>query len=112
MKIVDMTGLSYPTVRHAIDLYQASGWSAIRPTARGRTPGQGRALSAEQEQQIQRAIIDKRPEQLKMDFCLWSRAAVMQLIEQEFGIALPVRTVGKYLKRWDFTPQESLRTAP
>jgi hypothetical protein len=31
-------------------------------------------------------IIDKRPEQLKMDFSLWSRAAVGQLIEQEFGI--------------------------
>jgi transposase len=58
-KIVDMTGLSYPTVRHAIDLYQAGGWSAIRPTARGRTPGQGRVLSAEQEQHIQRVIIDK-----------------------------------------------------
>jgi transposase len=111
MKIVDMTGLSYPTVRHAIDLYQAGGWSAIRPTARGRTPGQGRVLSAEQEHQIQRAIIDTRPEQLKMDFCLWSRAAVMQLIEQEFGIALPVRTVGKYLKRWGFTPQKPIKKA-
>ena len=31
-------------------------------------------------------IIDKRPEQLKMDFHLWSRAAVSQLIEQEFGV--------------------------
>ena len=111
MKIVDMTGLSYPTVRHAIDLYQTGGWSAIRPTARGRTAGQGRVLTAEQEQQIQRAIIDKRPEQLKMDFCLWSRAAVMQLIEQEFGIALPVRTVGKYLKRWGFTPQKPIKKA-
>lgn len=111
MKIVEMTGLSYPTVRHAIDLYQAGGWSAICPTARGRTPGQGRALTAEQEHQIQCALIDQRPEQLKMDFCLWSRAAVRQLIEQEFGIQLPVRTVGKYLKRWGFTPQKPIKKA-
>jgi len=68
-------------------------------------------LSAEQEQHIQRAIIDKRPEQLKMDFCLWSRAAVMQLIEQEYGIKLPVRTVGKYLSRWGFTPQKPIKKA-
>ena len=68
-------------------------------------------LSAEQEQQIQKAIIDKRPERLKMDFCLWSLAVVMQLIEQEYGIKLPVRTVGKYLSRWGFTPQKPVKKA-
>lgn len=111
MVIVGLTGLTYPTVRRTLDLYQQGGWRAIRPVNRGREKGQGRLLSVEQEQQIQRAIIDKRPEQLKMDFCLWSRAAVMQLIEQEYGIKLPVRTVGKYLARWGFTPQKPIKKA-
>ena len=48
---------------------------------------------------MQRDIIDKRPEQLKMDFFLWSRATVGQLIEQEYGIMLHVRSVGRYLTR-------------
>jgi transposase len=56
-------------------------------------------LSDAQEQQIQRAIIDKRPEQLKLDFYLWSRSAVALLIGQECGLKLSERTVGKYLKR-------------
>ena len=43
--------------------------------------------------------IGKRPEQLKMDFYLWSRAAVSQLIEQEFGIKLQTRSIGKHLTR-------------
>lgn len=111
MAIVGLTGLTYPTVRRTLDLYQQGGWRAISPTTRGREQGQGRLLSNEQEQQIQRAIIDKRPEQLKMDFCLWSRAAVMQLIEQDYGITLPVRTVGKYLARWGFTPQKPIKKA-
>ena len=34
---------------------------------------------------IQRLISDKRPEQLKLDFTLWTRAAVMLLIERECG---------------------------
>lgn len=46
-----------------------------------------------------------------MDFFLWSRAAVGQLIEQEYGIKLPVRSVGKYLKRWGFTPQKPIKRA-
>jgi DDE superfamily endonuclease/Winged helix-turn helix len=63
---------------------------------RGHSRGVGRVLTAAQEHTIQRIIIEHRPEQLKMDFCLWSRAAVGQLIEQEFGIALQVRSVGRY----------------
>lgn len=111
MQIVRMTGLSYPAVRRVIDLYEAGGWAAIRPSSRGREPGDGRVLSAEQESAIRRRIIDKRPEQLKMDFCLWSRSAVGLLIEQEYGIKLPVRTVGKYLARWGFTPQKPIKKA-
>src|ERR1019366_4065762 len=53
----------------------------------------------------------KRPEQLKMDFALWSRAAVMQVIERECGVTLHVRSVGKYLTRWGFTPQKPIKRA-
>jgi hypothetical protein len=44
-----------------------------------------------------------------MEFALWTRAAVMQLIEREYGLKLPVRTVGEYLKRWGFTPQKPIQ---
>ena len=111
MQIVAMTGLSHPTVRATIDLFDAGGWAGIRPAQRGRNKGDGRVLSQAQEDAIQRMIIDKRPEQLKMDFSLWSRAAVGQLIEQEFGIKLQVRSIGKYLTRWGFTPQKPIKRA-
>jgi transposase len=111
MAIVGMTGLSYPAVRLAIDLYEAGGYPALKPTPRGREPGAGRTLTLEQEAAIRRTICDKRPEQLKMDFALWNRAAVMQLIEREFGIKLSVRGVGNYLARWGFTPQKPIKKA-
>ena len=111
MRIVELTGLSYPTVRKAIDLYEAGGLAAVSPTPRGRTPGDGRSLNVDQESRIRQIICDKRPEQLKMDFALWNRAAVTQLIEREFGIKLSVRGVGNYLARWGFTPQKPIRRA-
>ena len=46
-----------------------------------------------------------------MEFALWSRAAVMQLIEREYGIKLSVRGVGNYLSRWGFTPQKPIKKA-
>jgi transposase len=111
MRIVELTGLSYPTVRRTIDQYEAGGVVAIAPAARGRSRGMGRSLSADQEAQIRRTICDKRPEQLKMDFALWTRVAVMQLIERECGIRLSVRAVGNYLARWGFTPQKPIKRA-
>lgn len=111
MQIVSLTGLSYPAVRSALDRFDAGGWAAIRPACRGRSKGDGRTLSEVQEDTIQRIIIDSRPEQLKMDFCLWSRAAVGQLIEREYGIKLQVRSIGKYLARWGFTPQKPIKRA-
>lgn len=111
MRIVELTGLSYPTVRRTIDQFEAGGLSAIVPAARGRSRGMGRRLSAEQEARIRRTICDKRPEQLKMDFALWTRAAALQLIERQCGIRLSVRAVGNYLARWGFTPQKPIRRA-
>lgn len=46
-----------------------------------------------------------------MEFALWTRVAVMLLVKQEFGIDLPIRTMGEYLKRWGFTPQRSIKRA-
>ena len=94
MQIVTLTGLSYPTVRKAVDLFEAGGWPAIKPAARGRSAGDGRLLSADQEAAVRRTICDKRPEQLKMEFALWTRGAVMQYIEREFGVKLSIRATG------------------
>lgn len=111
MQIISLTGLSYPAVRACIDLFEAGGWPAIRPVVRGRRSGVGRALNQVQQDSTKRTIIDQRPEQLKMDFFLWSRAAVGQLIECEYGIKLHACSVGKYLARWGFTPQKPIRRA-
>ncbi len=46
-----------------------------------------------------------------MDFALWTRPDVHQLILMKFNIGLPVRTVGLYLQRWGFTPQKPIRRA-
>ena len=32
-------------------------------------------------------------------------------IREHFGMDMPVRTVGEYLKRWGFTPQNPIKVA-
>ncbi|MCU7892401.1 MAG: winged helix-turn-helix domain-containing protein [Candidatus Thiodiazotropha sp. (ex Ustalcina ferruginea)] len=38
-----------------------------------------------------------------------TRKAVMELINQETSIKMPIRTVGNYLKRWGFTLPKCLK---
>ncbi len=47
MQIVELTGLSWPAVCTAIDLYEAGGLAAIKPKDRGKRSGEGRILAAE-----------------------------------------------------------------
>jgi len=70
-----------------------------------------RCLTAAQEKEVQRLICDKRPEQMKMVFALWTRETVRQLIRDKFGVELAVRSVGDYLKRWGFTPRKPITRA-
>ncbi|MFZ1916741.1 MAG: IS630 family transposase [Terriglobales bacterium] len=111
MRIVELTNLSWPAVRTAIDLYEADGMAALKPKERGKKVGEGRSLTPDQEALIRKLICDRRPEQLKMDFALWTRAAVGELIARACGIKLKVRAVGNDLKRWGFTPQKPIKRA-
>jgi transposase len=77
----------------------------------GRKPGSGRRLDAEQEQRIRAVLIDKTPDQLKMPYALWTRESVRELIRIRYGMELPIRTVGDYLKRWGMTPQKPQKRA-
>ena len=47
MQIVTATGLSWPSVRMALNLYEQGGMAALKPPVRGKKPGSGRSLTAE-----------------------------------------------------------------
>jgi transposase len=109
--IAAQTGLSRTGVFDICRRHAIGGAKALRDAVGGRRTGEGRRLSAQQEAEVRKLICDKTPDQLKMPYALWSRGAVAELIGHRFGIRLPVRTMGLYLKRWGFTPQKPIRRA-
>lgn len=82
---------------------------SLRSKKRGRPPEP--CLPSHQAATIVKQIIDRTPDQLRLPFALWTREAVRDLIAQRCGVTFSVRTVGRYLKRWGFTPQKPLRRA-
>lgn len=109
--IAEQTGLSRTGVFNICQRYAREGAGALKDKGGGRKLGEGRALTLKQEAEIQKLICDKTPDQLKMPFALWNRQAVRQLIIDRFGIRLTPQGVGKYLRRWGFTPQKPIKRA-
>jgi transposase len=110
-EIAELVEVHFETIGKWVRAYRALGMNAVSSKARGRKKGSSRKLTTEQEKTIQQLIIDKTPDQLKMVYTLWTRKAVLELIEDKFGIKLAIRTVGNYLSSWGFSPQKPLKRA-
>jgi len=109
--IADLLGVSRETVCRWWTAYTAGGLDAIPGERTGRPVGSGRTLSEDQGRHIRRQIDDHTPEDLGIPAALWTRKAVRDLIRKEYGIEMPVRTVGEYLKRWGYTAKVPRRQA-
>ena len=68
-------------------------------------------MSDQQAARIQQLLRTHQPEELHIAAPLWTRRAVGQLIRQQLGITLALRTVGLYLQRWGFTSKRPRRHA-
>ena len=91
--VAEIVGVSFQSVSGWVNRYQREGLSSIKSKKRGPKNG-NRSLSQDQERQIQKLIVDKSPDQLKLDYVLWTRKAVMELIYKETAVEMPIRTVG------------------
>jgi len=109
--IAAILGVRPESVSRWFAAYQRGGREALPGDRTGRPIGSGRLLSVEQETRLEAVIVASTPADQGIASGLWTRQAVRQLIRQEFGLRLPIRTVGDYLRRWGLTPQRPVRHA-
>ena len=84
------------------------GVKALRST---KATGRPRSLTPKQESQVFRWVNGRDPRQYGLDFGLWTRAVVVELIEKKFGIQLGLTAVGELLAKQGLTPQKPLQRA-
>lgn len=108
-EVAELFGVTRQAVGKWVKAHREGGSRRLAARAKGRP--KGRALEPWQAAQTVRAVADRRPEQLKLPFYLWTRESVAELIRQRYGISLSVWTVGRYLKDWGLTPQKPMRRA-
>jgi len=74
-------------------------------------PGPPCKLSDQQKQTVRKWICGKDPRQFGIDFGLWTRQIVQELIRERMNISVSLATVGKILADLDITPQKPLQRA-
>jgi transposase len=109
--IADLLGVARETVSRWWSAFSAGGTDALPRRRTGRPLGSGRTLSDEQADHLQQLIDANTPQELGIASPLWTRPAVRDLIRDEYGIDMPVRTVGEYLARWGYTSKVPRRHA-
>jgi transposase len=109
--IADALGVARETVCRWWNAYRTGGLEALPGARTGRPTGSGRVLDDDQARHLQGRIDHHTPEALGIAAPLWTRRAVRDLIHQEYGSWVPVRTVGAYLARWGYTNKRPRRHA-
>jgi len=110
-EIADVVGVSLSTVYNVRKSIRENGLEGIEPKQVGRRHGEKRTLTAEQELVVLGVIENENPNQWGIPCCMWTREAVRVLIKILFKIEMPVRTVGSYLKRLNFSVQRPKKRA-
>ena len=109
--VAEILGVRPATISGWWKTYKRGGKKALKLQHPGPVKGTNSILSREQEQEIKRLITDKTPDQLKLPFVLWDRKAIVELIKQQYNIVIAIRTIGRYLLRWNFSPQRPVKRA-
>jgi transposase len=102
-------GISRTSIDRWLSLVELGNINSLRSKPRGRP--KGTRLAPHEAATTVRLITDRCPDQLKLPFALWTREAVQQLLAERFGLEVSVWTVGRYLAKWNLTPQKPLRRA-
>ena len=109
--IADALGVARETICRWWNAYRQGGLEALPGDRTGRPTGSGRHLDDDQARHLQELIDHHPPEALHIAAPLWTRRAVRDLIHHEYGLWVPLRTVGAYLARWGYTDKRPRRHA-
>lgn len=110
-ELAQIAGIHEMTVRKWLRRAEQEGVGSLTEKPRGRPVGSCRKITLAQEQWLREQIVGFNPKQLVLPFALWTRRAIKALILKAFGLEMSDRLIGKYLKRWGFTPQRPIKRA-
>src|SRR5690554_1414808 len=93
-EVAGIIGVKPGTISEWWKLYKDNGINGLKSKKKGVSSEDKKLISSAQEIAIQKMIVDKMPDQLKLPYGLWTRKAVKELVEREFGVKVAINTMG------------------
>jgi transposase len=104
-ELAESLGLVRSTVFGWVAKFRAGGMEALRAKP---IPGRPSKLSDAQMRTLFTLISGANPLQFELEFALWTRQLVRQVIVQKFDVELSVVSVGRLLRKLGMSPQRPL----
>ena len=92
-EISEITGYKVPYLSTMLRALKAKPEQTTVVRRGGRPKASGRALTLQQERQIQDWVCRRCPDQLQLPFALWTRKAIQMLIAEKCDLKLSIRAV-------------------
>ena len=99
-EIEELTGVRQNRASEIWSAYQREGESSLERKKYGRKPGSHMVLTQEEQENIRKAVEEKRPEDFGLTGKLWTLGRTRQYIQKQFHKGINERTLSDYMKRW------------
>ena len=110
-EIEELTGVRQNRASEIWTAYQREGEASLERKKYGRKPGTHMVLKPEEQTDIRKAIVEKRPEDFGITGKLWTLGRVRQYIQKRFHKSVSERTLSDYMKRWGLSCQRPAKRA-
>jgi len=104
-------GFSQTSMTKYITNYRKDGELSLTYKKRGVKHGAGSKLNEEQFCAIKNTIIDKTPDELGLDYTLWTSKAVCEFVNKEFEVAYARRSMRDIMVKLGFSFQKPIARA-
>jgi len=88
--VAEILGFAWSTVFGWVQSARRDGEMALQAKP---TPGVPPRLSARQMERMRKLLVGRDPRQLQLEFALWTRALVAELLHREFEVKVSLATI-------------------
>ena len=110
-EIEELTGVRQNRASEIWTACQREGSAFLERKKYGRKPGSHMVLSAEEQENIRKIIVEKTPEDFEIAGRLWTLGRTRQYIQKQFRKTVNERTLSDYMKRWGMSCQRPAKRA-
>lgn len=104
-EVIAALGMARPCIYNWLAAYRSGGWGALKSK---KLNGRPKKLAGKQMESIYKIIVQKNPQQYRLEFALWTLKLVKEMIYLKLGIKLSIASVWRLLKQLGLTCQRPL----